>query len=476
MCCVIGGVSLTRLAQRAGRTPFYAYDRRAVTARIALLRRHVPPEIKIHYAIKANPMPALVCHMATLVDGLDVASGGELLVALDAGMAPREISFAGPGKSEGELAQAIASAVLINVESPREIDLLARLSREARLPARVAIRVNPDFELKSSGMKMGGGPKQFGIDAEAIPALLGKLPGAGLILEGFHIYCGSGQNLRSEAICEAQHNRLNSRSVWRESPRTRSVCSTSGAVSESPIFLGNSPSIWGRSGEPAPTCGKNERSPSRRPNRHRTGPLSGRRSRRLRTPGILDRKVSRGQVYLVTDGGLHQHLAASGNFGQVLRKNYPVAIGNRFHGTTREIASVVGPLCTPLDLLAIASNLPRRAPVISWRSFNPVRWVDRKPASISGPSASCRALGVAGLPMQCTRDSRRLANDAVSETGGVDGSIKADGDAGQPSRSPAGHHGHRALFDRSGLVMRQTLRLHGILLHGGDPCLRDGRV
>ena len=73
---------------------------------------------------------------------------------------------------------------------------------------------------------------------------------------------------------------------------------------------------------------------------------------------ILDRKVSRGQVFLVTDGGLHQHLAASGNFGQVLRKNYPVAIGNRMHSPDTEIASVVGPLCTPLDLLADRMNLP----------------------------------------------------------------------------------------------------------------------
>ena len=67
---------------------------------------------------------------------------------------------------------------------------------------------------------------------------------------------------------------------------------------------------------------------------------------------VTERKVSRGQVFLVTDGGMHHHLAASGNFGQVIRRNFPVAIGNRLNAQKHEIASVVGPLCTPLDVLA----------------------------------------------------------------------------------------------------------------------------
>jgi diaminopimelate decarboxylase len=77
---------------------------------------------------------------------------------------------------------------------------------------------------------------------------------------------------------------------------------------------------------------------------------------------IIDRKISRGQVFLVSDGGLHHHLSASGNFGQVVRKNHPVAIGNRLRGSEREIASVVGPLCTPLDLLADRMDLARAEP------------------------------------------------------------------------------------------------------------------
>jgi diaminopimelate decarboxylase len=149
-CLQVGAVPLTRLALRVGRTPFYAYDRRLLSERVALLRRHLPREIKLHYAMKANPMPALVAHMAAQVDGIDVASGGELSVALDCGANPREVSFAGPGKSEAELVQAVAAGILINIESAREVEVLARCSRELALPARVAVRVNPDFELKSS--------------------------------------------------------------------------------------------------------------------------------------------------------------------------------------------------------------------------------------------------------------------------------------------------------------------------------------
>ena len=174
----VGGLSLTRLAERVGRTPFYAYDRALLAARAAELRQTLPAAVKLHYAMKANPMPALVAFMARQVDGIDVASAGELKVALDAGADPAEISFAGPGKRAEELRQAVAAGVLVNVESMREIGLLDAIAAELGLKARVAVRVNPDFELKGSGMKMGGGPKQFGIDTEQLPALFDRIGGA----------------------------------------------------------------------------------------------------------------------------------------------------------------------------------------------------------------------------------------------------------------------------------------------------------
>ncbi|MCB1934246.1 MAG: pyridoxal-dependent decarboxylase, exosortase A system-associated, partial [Candidatus Accumulibacter sp.] len=146
----IGSLLLTRLAARVGRTPFYAYDRALLDARVGALRQTLPLAIKLHYAVKANPMPALVGHMAKLVDGLDVASAGEMAIALDAGMPATEISFAGPGKGEHELRQAVAAGVLLNVESPTELDRLASIGDATGWRPRVALRVNPDFELKTS--------------------------------------------------------------------------------------------------------------------------------------------------------------------------------------------------------------------------------------------------------------------------------------------------------------------------------------
>jgi len=360
-CLEVGGVPLTRLAETIGRTPFYAYDRRVIADGIAELRRHVPSAVKLHYAMKANPMPALVAFMAGIVDGIDVASGGELKVALDAGMTPREISFAGPAKSESELSQALASGILVNVESSREVDILARLSHESGVGARVAVRVNPDFELKSSGMKMGGGPKQFGVDAEVVPALLEEIGRRGLAFEGFHIYSGS-QNLKAESICEAQRKTVElAIRLAAAAPAPVQVLNVGGGFGI-PYFPGEEPLALAPIGanleDLVAQCAK--ALPQARLvielGRYLVGPAG------IYVCRVIDRKISRGHVFLVTDGGLHHHLAASGNFGQVIRKNYPVEIGNRIVGARRETASVVGPLCTPLDLLADRMDLAEGEP------------------------------------------------------------------------------------------------------------------
>jgi diaminopimelate decarboxylase len=350
-CLMVGSLPVTRLAERVGRTPFYAYDRRLLDGRVTLLREHLPAAVKLHYAMKANPMPALVCHMARLVDGLDVASGGELRVALDAGMTPLEVSFAGPGKSECELAQAVASGILVNLESQREAEILGRIRERTGVPARVAIRVNPDFELKSSGMRMGGGPKQFGVDAETVPELLMTIQGLGLAFEGFHIFSGS-QNLNADAICDAQQKSVElALRLAPSAPSPVRVLNIGGGFGI-PYFPGDERLDLAPIGENLHQLA--ERVRKALPEAHIVIEL-GRYlvgEAGVYVCRVIDRKVSRGQVFLITDGGLHHHLAASGNFGQVIRKNYPAAVANRVQRGKREKASVVGPLCTPLDLLA----------------------------------------------------------------------------------------------------------------------------
>jgi diaminopimelate decarboxylase len=306
-------------------------------------------------------MPAIASHMTNLVDGIDVASGGELTVALNAGVDPRDISFAGPGKSELELRQALASGILLNIESPREIEILARYSRELRLTARVAVRVNPDFELKSSGMKMGGGPKQFGVDAELVPEVLKALEGEGLAFEGFHIYSGS-QNLKAESISEAQQKSIELAIRLADFASSPVRVLNIGGGFGIPYFPGDRALDLPRVG--ANLRGIVAQARSALPQaqlvielgRYLVGEAG------IYVCRVVDRKISRGQVFLVTDGGLHHHLAASGNFGQVVRKNYPVCIGNHVAEGARGIASVVGPLCTPLDLLADRMEMANAQP------------------------------------------------------------------------------------------------------------------
>jgi len=353
----VGGLPLSKLARRVGQTPFFAYDRALLDARVAQLRAILPPTFKLHYAIKANPMPALVSHMAARVDGLDVASGRELKVALDSGMRPQDVSFAGPGKRDGELAQAIAAGVLLNVESETELQRAAELSSRSGERARVALRVNPDFELKQAGMKMGGGPKQFGIDAERVPALARRAAELGLGFEGFHIFAGS-QNLRAAAIVEAQAKRYElARRLADEAGLPLQTLNLGGGFGI-PYFPGEQPldlhlvrdslqAIAARAAAEMPGVEL-----VLELGRYLVGEAG------IYVTRVIDRKDSRGQVFLVCDGGLNHQLAASGNFGQVLRKNYPVAVGNRYADAAVESAMVVGPLCTPLDLLGDRVPLP----------------------------------------------------------------------------------------------------------------------
>jgi diaminopimelate decarboxylase len=357
-CLWVGGMPLSRLAERVGETPFYAYDRHLLDRRVALLRRALPPAVELHYAIKANPMPALVQHMAGLVDGFDVASSGELKVALDAGMAASAISFAGPGKRPAELAAAVAAGITINLESARELETVAELGlKQARRP-RVAVRINPDFELKTAGMKMGGGPKPFGVDAEQAPALLGRIGELALDFQGFHIFGGS-QNLRAETIVAAQNHTFElALRLTADAPGpTRSL--NIGGGFGIPYFPGDTPldltPIAANLAGWLSVIG--QRMPEAKVVLELGRYLVGEAG--IYVAAVVDRKTSRGHTFLITDGGMHHHLAASGNFGQVVRKNYPVAVGNRMVGTEREVVTVVGPLCTPLDVLAERMELAR---------------------------------------------------------------------------------------------------------------------
>jgi diaminopimelate decarboxylase len=354
---LIGGRRADSLVEEAGDTPLFVYDLSRVTAQVHRFRSACSG-VNLHYAIKANTYASLLRHINKLVDGLDVASAGEMKAALESGTDSREISFAGPGKRDDELAAAIQAGVTLNLESEGEAERALAIGRSQGRTPRLAVRVNPDFEIKGSGMRMGGGAKPFGVDAARVPALVRRLIGGGAEWRGFHIFAGS-QALAADALIEAQRATVAlAAELAHEIGATPPLVNLGGGFGI-PYFATEAPlDVEAVGAALAETLG-------RRPAILATSGFAIELGRWLVGEAgiyltrIVDRKQSHGKTFLVTDGGMHHQLAASGNFGQVVRRNYPVAIAGRFDSPAEEEASIVGCLCTPLDRLADDVMIPR---------------------------------------------------------------------------------------------------------------------
>jgi len=318
----------------------------------------MPDALDLHYAMKANPFPPLLRQMVGLADGIDIASGGELRIALEAGASPEKISFAGPGKREDELQQAIRAGVTINIESPGECERALQIGNGLGQKPRLAIRVNPDFDLKGSGMKMGGGAKPFGMDIDLVAPTVKKLLDAGAEWRGFHIFAGS-QALSADAIVETQARTLDLAARLAITIGRSPDHVNLGGGFGIPYFPGDEQLDIVKVGQMLSE--RLEQLPdilSRTQfaielGRYLVGEAGVYLTR------IVDRKQSQGQIFLVTDGGLHHQLAASGNFGTVVRRNYPAAIASRFDCEAEETVSIVGCLCTPLDRLSDNAAMPK---------------------------------------------------------------------------------------------------------------------
>jgi diaminopimelate decarboxylase len=357
---LVGGVPLVRLAERVGCTPFFAYDRASLTRRVADLRDALPAGIEISYAVKANPMPALVQHMSAVCDSLDVASGAEMRLALDTPTPASSVSFAGPAKSVAELTQAVAAGVLVEVESRLEVERITEVGARLGICPVVAVRINPDFEVKGSGMRMGGGPQQFGVDAEEVPLLVKEIESRDLDLRGFHVFAGS-QNLHADILVEAQRKTVDlvlRMAAERSGPTTYVNLGGGFGV---PYYEKDRPLDVAQVGDNLRLLVDDRLRPELPPDARVLLEL-GRylvAEAGVYVTRVVDRKESRGTTFLMVDGGMHHQLAASGNFGQVIRRNYPIVVGNRMDHEPEETVQVVGCLCTPLDLLGDKVSLPR---------------------------------------------------------------------------------------------------------------------
>ncbi|KQT33515.1 diaminopimelate decarboxylase [Sphingomonas sp. Leaf412] len=348
----IGGRSADEWVADHG-SPVFVYDPSIVAARVARFRAAMPG-IDLHYAMKANPLPAFLAAVSPLMDGLDVASAGELATALRVKPAGA-ISFAGPGKRDDELTAAITAGATLNVESEGEATRALAIGDALGITPRLAVRVNPDIELRGSGMKMGGRASPFGVDAERAAALIRRIVAAGADWRGLHIFAGS-QALDTAAIVETQAATLALAARLTEEAGAMPPLVNLGGGFGVPYFSGDTPVDVERIGA-ALAAGIAES-----PLRTRHAIELGRwlvAEAGVYLTRVVDRKESRGETFLVVDGGLHHQLAASGNFGTVVRRNYPLAVADRIGALADDVVSVVGCLCTPLDRLGDRVALPR---------------------------------------------------------------------------------------------------------------------
>jgi diaminopimelate decarboxylase len=357
---LVGECPVRELAA-AYQTPLFIYDCGIASNKWALLRETLPSRFSIFYSIKANPNPAFLQLFLSKGCGLEVASAGELFQALNAGCPPEKILFAGPGKTEAELEFALSKNIgEIHAESLTEIGRIGAISKRLGRRAPVAVRVNPSSEAQGGAMRMGGKPTPFGIDEERLDEAVDRIVSDSLLeFRGVHIFSGT-QILEHNTLLTQYQRGLEIARRAAERARCPIATLDFGGGLGVPYF-------------------ENEREldmPALRPGLAQmmnsiANEACFRETQFLVEPGrfvtaesgiyltrITDIKISRGKRFLITDGGMHHHLAASGNLGQTIKRNFPVAIVNKLDTPATDTADVVGPLCTPLDVLARGVSLP----------------------------------------------------------------------------------------------------------------------
>ncbi|MDD3576896.1 MAG: alanine racemase [Halothiobacillus sp.] len=360
-----GTEPLTEWLKRSGQsTPAYVYHLAAIDRQVQAVRAVLPADLHLHYAIKANPHPEIIQHLSRQVDGFDCASLAEMQQVV--AIAPdksAQASIAGPAKSDDELIFAISYGILINVESANELTRIWGLAAEKGKRARVALRINPPFEVKGSGMKMGGGARPFGIDSEDIPALIRHWQAntsEWIDLAGFHLYTGS-QNRDATALGAGFRAALDLIIELSQgcnfTPRHLNLGGGFGVVyhpQDAPLDLAALQPVLHKISATA-----QELWPGVRLNLELGRYLVA--SAGIYLTRIVDKKTSRGKTYLLCDGGMHHHLALSGNLGQILRRNWPIVAIDQLNAPCIHKVDLAGPLCTPLDVLGQNQELPQLA-------------------------------------------------------------------------------------------------------------------
>lgn len=358
---LIGGLSISSVAAQFG-TPLFVYDAEVMDRKLQQLRATLPPRFEISYSVKANPNKAVLRYFLARDCGLEIASAGEYQQALAAGCPAHRIIFAGPGKTESELELVLAKGIgEIHVESAVEVERIIRISSRLGIRAKVALRINPTGEVQGGAMRMGGRAAPFGVDEEMSDAVIDRiLSSPALTFTGIHLFTGT-QILDHAILLNQYHKGIAlARSIAERVHRPLETVDFGGGLGI-PYFNNERELSLDDLRQ-----GLLELMDTIRPDPYLT------ETRFMLEPGrflvgeagvfvarVNDVKISRGKTFVVLDGGMNCHLAASGNLGQTIKRNYPIALLNRMQTPASATVDVVGPLCTPLDTLGRSVELPQ---------------------------------------------------------------------------------------------------------------------
>ncbi len=350
---------LLKIAEQFG-TPLYVYDGDRIALQYRRLKSMFPEEFEIFYSLKANPLLGIAVLFNSFGSGIEVASAGELYLALQAGFNPRDIIFTSPGKTREELGYAVTQGIYsINIESVAEAELINQIGELHSKPVNIAVRINPDFNLSGAGIKMSGIPTQFGIDQSQIHAAFKLFKSYPLIkVIGIHIYTGT-QMLNASNILANMEAIIKLSLELSDQYQFKLEFLDLGGGFGIPYFPGEDPfneteltegmsAIW--------NLYKDQLFSTRmiiESGRYLTAESGVFLSKALYT------KECKGVKYAVCDGGSNHH-ANSAFLGRHIRNNFPMHVLDK-QGEPMEL-TVVGPLCTPADVIGQKVMLPPVAP------------------------------------------------------------------------------------------------------------------
>ncbi len=354
---MIGGLPVTQVVGETG-TPVFIYDADTISARYAAVREAFP-SFEVLYSMKANPSLAVLGLLRELGAGIEIASGGELFVVERIGFDPLDVVFAGPGKTDRELEEAIIAGIFaINVESFRELERVARISKLVGVPARVALRINTSAGLSRAGggsagplhEQMAGGPSKFGIDEEKLDQLGRYMHEPGIELVGVHIYTASQILDANEVVANAERTAAAARQVQQLTGREIMSIDFGGGLGvphyeeETPLDL---PALGARVEEVFAPFQKQGTRLMIELGRYLVSDAGVFVSR------IIELKESRGERYVITDGGISQFVRPV-----LMKVRHQAAVLNRLDQPAAIRAKATGPLCTPIDITSQDIGVP----------------------------------------------------------------------------------------------------------------------